>query len=214
MEQRIANGLLWYLCLVVLITFHEFGHAWMAWKRGDDTARLMGRISLNPVVHMDLLGTIILPLAAIFMGAMGSGAGMMLFGWGKPVPVNTALLRNRGLDWMLIAVAGPAMNLIAALLAVSAMRAGAGFPDFVSTAQQVAELSLYLCFFNLLPIPPLDGSHVARYFFNISEAAYMRLAQYGFFFVFIAIQLRPVQMALGLLTNGTLVVMAQIFGVR
>src|SRR6516225_4985857 len=81
----IADGLIQYLMLIGLLTFHEFGHAWTAWRCGDDTARLQGRVSLNPLVHIDLLGTVILPLVMIFTGTR------FLVGWAKPVPVNPTI---------------------------------------------------------------------------------------------------------------------------
>ena len=99
-EKLIINALISYLCLIILITFHEFGHAWMAWRRGDDTARLLGRITLNPLAHMELFGTVVLPLLALFLAASGSGLGNFVIGWGKPVPVNSANLKNRGFDWV------------------------------------------------------------------------------------------------------------------
>src|SRR6516225_12285309 len=112
MEPRLLiDGLIRYLGLIVLLTFHEFGHAWMAWKCGDDTARSQGRVSLNPIVHIDLIGTVLLPLLMIFSSASGSGFGRFLVGWAKPVPVTLANLRNPRMDDILITFAGPWMNL-------------------------------------------------------------------------------------------------------
>src|SRR5437588_3749933 len=90
----VIDGLIMYLGLLVLLTFHEFGHAWMAWKCGDDTARLQGRVSLNPLVHIDPIGTVVMPLLMIFLSTSGSGLGNFLIGWAKPVPVNPNNLRN------------------------------------------------------------------------------------------------------------------------
>src|ERR1043166_8394370 len=104
----VINGLIQYLVLIVLLTFHEFGHAWMAWKCGDDTAKLQGRVSVNPIVHMELIGTVVLPLTAMFLGAAGSGLASFIIGWGKPVPVNLANLRNPRVDDVWVALAGPA----------------------------------------------------------------------------------------------------------
>ena len=94
----IASGLLGYLSLLILLTFHEFAHAWTAWKCGDATARDQGRVSLNPIVHMDMLGTVILPLLVIFLRAADSGLANFIIGWGKPVPVDIRNLRHRRLD--------------------------------------------------------------------------------------------------------------------
>src|SRR6266404_9210364 len=92
--RQIVDGLIMYLGLIVLLTFHEFGHAWMAMRCGDDTARLQGRVSLNPLVHIDPIGTVFLPLLIIFLSMSGSGVGRFLIGWAKPVPVNLYNLRN------------------------------------------------------------------------------------------------------------------------
>ena len=104
-STQIADGLIQYLILVGLLTFHEFGHAWTAMKCGDDTARLQGRVSLNPLVHIDPIGTVVMPLLMIFLPF---GIGQFLLGWAKPVPVNLTNLRKRNRDDILITLAGPA----------------------------------------------------------------------------------------------------------
>src|SRR5436853_144008 len=96
--KLLYDGLATFLCTIVIITCHEFGHAWMASRCGDDTARLQGRITLNPLAHIDLLGTIILPLVSLFLSLQGSSIGSLIIGWGKPVPVNISNLRRRRLD--------------------------------------------------------------------------------------------------------------------
>src|SRR5262249_42449604 len=154
--------------------------------RGDDTARLLGRISLNPVVHMDMLGTVVLPLMVVVLSASGlGGITRFIIGWGKPVPVNSANLQNRGFDWVLIALAGPAMNVVLAVIAMAMARAGAGINSdtLMEISFRLALMNFTLCFFNLLPVPPLDGSHLARYFIGMSEETYLRLCQYGLFMV-------------------------------
>src|SRR5271157_5193020 len=104
--RMLVDGLCLYLGLLVLLTFHEFGHAWMAYKCGDDTAYAQGRVSLNPMVHIDPLGTIVLPLLMIFLSLAGSGLGGFLVGWAKPVPVNPYNLRNHRVDDILVSLAG------------------------------------------------------------------------------------------------------------
>jgi len=184
------DGLILYLTLLVLLTFHEFGHAWTAWKCGDDTAWLQGRVSLNPLVHIDVIGTVILPLLLIFLMPGG-----FFVGWAKPVPVNIYNLRNRRRDDLLVTLAGPGMNLLLAIVLVGLARAG----DLLHSASLVqaclngAQLSLLLCFFNLLPIPPLDGSQVVRNLAGISHETYYKVAQYGFVILIITLQMRPVQ---------------------
>src|SRR5438552_15024496 len=153
----LIDGLIRYLGLLVLLTFHEFGHAWMAWRCGDDTARLQGRVSLNPIVHIDPIGTVVMPLLMIFF----SGAFFSRFsvGWAKPVPVNPYNLRNPRVDDILVTLAGPWMNLLLAVVIMGLGRLGvvANSESMVAMCLMFARISLLLCFFNLLPIPPLDG---------------------------------------------------------
>src|SRR5947208_722161 len=153
--RALIDGLIQYLGLLVLLTFHEFGHAWMAWRCGDTTARDQGRVSLNPLVHIDLIGTVILPLIMI----LSPGVGRFLIGWAKPVPVNPHNLRNPRVDDILVTLAGPWMNLLLAIVLMGLARLGmfANSEGIVRICLSMAELSLLLCFFNLLPIPPLDG---------------------------------------------------------
>src|SRR5476651_311065 len=119
--NHIVDGLIFYLGLVVLLTFHEFAHAWAAWKCGDDTARLQGRLSLNPLVHIDPIGTVLLPLFMIFGP---SGITRFALGYAKPVPVNPYNLRRKNLDDILVTMAGPTMNLILAVALVAFARIG------------------------------------------------------------------------------------------
>src|SRR6266576_10911 len=122
--KLLINGLIQYHGLLVLLTFHEFGHAWMAWKCGDDTARLQGRVSLNPLVHIDPIGTVVMPLLMIFLSLSGSGLCRFLVGWAKPVPVNLYNLRNRRVDDILVTLAGPWMNLLLAIVIMGLGRLG------------------------------------------------------------------------------------------
>jgi Zn-dependent protease len=186
----VVEGLIAYLGLLILLTFHEAAHAWTAWKCGDDTAYREGRVSLNPVVHMDLLGTVILPLAVVFLGAAGSSLGRFIIGWGKPVPVYPGNLRKPRLQDTLIALAGPAMNLLLAVVLMAIARGLGEFNFFrmADVARDMAVLSLLLAFFNLLPIPPLDGSHVLKSFIGMSDETYIRISQFGFIIVILLIQ--------------------------
>ena len=119
-SNAVIEGLIRYISLVILLTFHEYGHAWMASKCGDDTARSMGRCSLNPLVHIDLIGTFLIPMMQIFI----PGAGAFLIGWAKPVPVNPHNLRNPKLDDILISMAGPWMNLLLAVVLIGLSKVG------------------------------------------------------------------------------------------
>jgi Zn-dependent protease len=208
----IIEGLISYLGLIVLLTFHEFGHAWTAEKCGDDTARLQGRCSLNPIVHIDPIGTVVLPLLMIFLSP---GISRFMIGWAKPVPVNPYNLRNPRVDDILVSMAGPAMNLLLAVGLVALARAGVLFHlrDAAELFLQMAALSLLLCFFNLIPIPPLDGSHVLRNLTGMSYETYYQFARFGFIAVIIVLQVPLVRLALSVAVNGTLVLLGTIFGI-
>lgn len=201
--HTIADGLIFYLGLLVLLTFHEFAHAWTAWKCGDDTARLQGRLSLNPIVHIDPIGTVLLPLIMIFASPT---VGRFLVGWAKPVPFNPANLNNRWRDEMLIAMAGPAMNILLAFVLVGFARIAVVFNSetAVDLLLQMASLSLVLCFFNLIPIPPLDGSHVLRNLTGMSYETYYSFARFGFIAIIIILQIPFVRVALSVMVGGTL----------
>jgi Zn-dependent protease len=207
----IIEGLISYLGLIVLLTFHEFGHAWTAEKCGDDTARLQGRCSLNPIVHIDPIGTVLLPLMMIFLPF---GVSRFMIGWAKPVPVNPYNLRNPRVDDILVSMAGPAMNLLLAVGLVALARAGLLFHlgGVAELFLQMAALSLLLCFFNLIPIPPLDGSHVARNLTGMSYETYWRLSRFGFIAVIVVIQIPQVRDTLNTVTFGTLTGLAFCFG--
>lgn len=208
--SQIIDGLISYIELVGLLTFHEFAHAWVAHKCGDDTARLRGRLSLNPVVHIDLIGTVVLPLAMIFI----SPVSRFLIGWAKPVPVNLANLRHPFRDDILIALAGPAMNLLLAVVLVGLARVAMlfGSEEAALLLLRTASLSLVLCFFNLIPIPPLDGSHVLRNFIGMSWETYWNLCRYGFIAVIVVLNIPGVRSLLSGVTGGTLNLLMSWFG--
>src|SRR5688572_6844528 len=203
--NELLNGLIDYAFLVIIITFHEFGHAWAAWRCGDDTARLQGRITLNPVAHMDLIGTVVLPLLAVVLRASGSGLAGFIIGWGKPVPVNILQLRRRKLDDMLVAMAGPMMNVLIALFVMAVARAGLLLESkmLVEACYRLAVLSMFLCFFNLLPIPPLDGSHILKYLVGMSYETFWRISQFGILIVLVVNQIDQVQDLLAASTMGS-----------
>ncbi len=207
--RTLADGLIMFLGLVVLLTFHEFGHAWMAWKSGDDTARLQGRVSLNPLVHIDLIGTVILPLLMIFVPA-----SRFLVGWAKPVPVNPQKLHNPKLDDILVTLAGPMMNLFLAVILVGVARVA--LLGHVNGAAlecwKMARLSLILFFFNLVPIPPLDGSQVVRVVTGMSYAMYAQIARYGFLILILVLQIPALREWLDSATIKSQLIIAGWFG--
>ena len=178
------------MCLVVLLSFHEYAHAWMAHKCGDDTARMMGRMTINPIVHIDPIGTVFLPLMMLSLNP-----GFAIFGWAKPVPVNPANLTNRKRDDILISMAGPAMNVNLAIVLLAILRVAIELPEGISGSAVVAQLpkiafiSMFLCLFNLIPVPPLDGSHVMRHVVGMSEETYRNIARFGFIIVLVVINI-------------------------
>jgi Zn-dependent protease len=210
-QKALVDGLIMYLGLLVLLTFHEFGHAWMALKCGDDTARLQGRVSLNPLAHIDPIGTVILPLLMVLL----PGAGRFLVGWAKPVPVNPYNLRRPRVDDILVTLAGPWMNLLLAIVLTGLARVGVMVQSFAMAdlCLGLAHLSLLLCFFNLLPIPPLDGSQVVRSLLGISHEAYAQFARYGFLVLIVVLQVPIVQRTLQVVTNTSLTIISGWFGV-
>lgn len=215
-SEIIIISLLTWIGLVILLTFHEFGHAWMAMKCGDNTARDRGRVSLNPLVHIDLLGTVIIPLAALLLSASGSAIGGFLIGWAKPVPVNPHNLRNPRLDDLLVTLAGPWMNLLLAVVLMAMARTAMAWElgSAVDVCQQMARLSLVLFFFNMIPIPPLDGSQVVRVLTNMSYETYARIAQWGILILIVVLQIPAVSGTLRAVTNGAFGIIAGWMGMR
>ncbi len=152
------------IVLLFAISFHESAHAWMASRRGDPTARMLGRVTLNPVRHIDPIGTIVLPVICI-------ATGMPVFGWAKPTPVDPRNFKRPVLDDILTSLAGPLSNfllvaisaiLLAIMVRLPAATRGAAEPLAVFFFVAL-EINVILGLFNLIPVPPLDGSHVLRH---------------------------------------------------
>jgi Zn-dependent protease len=198
MKTQQIDFLIQFILFLPILTFHETAHAWVALKCGDDTAKHLGRISLNPLVHIDPIGTIVLPLVALF-----TGGG--LIGWGKPVPVDPANFRRYRFDDNLVAMAGPIANILLAAAALVAVRLSQlfGSDTTASVFLQMAFLSVYLAFFNLIPIPPLDGSHLLKNAIRLDEASYARFTMIGFIVLIVLIQLPIVSQTLQTLTFAT-----------
>jgi Zn-dependent protease len=206
------HGLLLFLAFVAFVALHEFAHAWTADKCGDDTPRLQGRLTLDPLAHIDWIGTIILPLVLVFMTA--AGGNPFFFGWGKPVQVNLNNFRVRRRDDILVSAAGPAMNLliVIVLLVIMKIIELAGSDSHQNAVLAMAQLSLFLCFFNLLPIPPLDGGHIFRNLVGMSDEVYALMSRYSFLFFIMIMRSQAVGDFLVLVTNSALMMLARPFG--
>jgi len=173
-----------FIVLIASLTFHEAAHAWTASKLGDPTARMLGRLSLNPAVHVDVIGTLVFPLIAML-------TGFPLIGWAKPVPVNMRNLQHPRRDFAIVAAAGPVSNLI--LAAVGALvfmlwDADAATPtnELIATGLiRFVLLNVLLAVFNMLPIPPLDGGNVLMGILPESMAAMVdQLRPWGFLLLY------------------------------
>ena len=176
--------------LLLAISAHEAAHAWMSYKFGDDTARLLGRITLNPTAHIDPIGTLLIPIVGFIVSQMG--LNFFLIGWGKPTPVNPLRWRNRDLANVMVSIAGILANLLIATIAFTIFkvllmtRLGDAIPD--SMVEPVVLFLRFLLFmnvslavFNLLPFPPLDGSKVLETFLPESmQPVLAMLEQYGY----------------------------------
>ena len=183
------NLVVWALPVLFAITLHEVAHGWTALQLGDNTAKSLGRLSLNPIKHIDPIGTLVLP-ATLLVFSSYLLANPFLFGWAKPVPVDWRNLRKPKQDMILIAAAGPIANFFMAVLWVFVIKAGLLLqPDgnnigtwLVYMGLAGIMINLILMVLNLLPIPPLDGSRILTGFLPIKLARpYVQLERYGFF---------------------------------
>lgn len=168
------------IILLFSVVIHEVAHGWMAYSEGDPTAKYAGRLTLNPLKHLDPIGSIIVPSLLILMGARA-------FGWAKPVPVNPYNFRDQKYGEAKVALAGPASNIVLALIFGLGLRF---FPALLSIRGisdiffYIVWINLLLAFFNLMPVPPLDGSHILFTFLgNRGREIKMILGQYGFIFL-------------------------------
>lgn len=208
MNQEIVLILFQIVVLILAFTVHECAHAWVAFRLGDPTAMMLGRITLNPIKHIDPLGSIIFPLIGLVYGGM-------LFGWAKPTPVTPRNFKHYKRDDILVSLAGPASNLISATVALIVLlilkHFAAGGPLAIGTAMELVAhvptvstenlpalfpialfcyyvilLNLLLFVFNLIPLPPLDGSHILRHFLPYNALQlYDRIPRFGMLIVMI-----------------------------
>ena len=191
-EQLIPNLVIYMVVLLLAISAHEAAHAWMSYKFGDDTARLLGRITLNPLAHTDPVGTLLIPIVGFIYGAMSGGGRLPLIGWGKPTPVNPLRWRNKDLANVMVSIAGILANLSIAVIAfviIKILFRGElilSVPDdfrkpLALFLEFMLTMNVSLAVFNLLPFPPLDGSKILDTFLPDSlRPALAVLEQYGF----------------------------------
>ncbi|WP_420405044.1 site-2 protease family protein [Nisaea sp.] len=179
---------IWALPVLIAITMHEAAHGFVANLCGDPTARLMGRVTLNPFAHIDKFGTIVLPILCIVSGWALAGTPFV-FGYAKPVPVAMSRLNNPRRDMMLVAAAGPGVNVLLAVAASALLHTASWFPQWFgawweATLVNGVLLNLVLAVFNMIPLPPLDGGRIVTGLLPYELARrYVRLERYGIFIV-------------------------------
>ena len=194
-ENAIQIICVYAIPLIFAITLHEAAHGWATKKLGDDTAWILGRVTANPVPHIDPVGTVLVPGALVLMSALTGGAGFV-FGWAKPVPINPRYFRHFNRDMMLTALAGPASNLLQAIgwavVLKLVVMLGISERFVISVCAAGISVNLMLMAFNLIPIPPLDGSSIIALFLNDKQLhSYYRIQQYALPVFMIVIILVP-----------------------
>jgi Zn-dependent protease len=194
LTQLVAHLVIYMVVLLLAVSAHEAGHAWMSYKFGDDTAFSQGRVTLNPVAHTDPVGTLLIPIVSFILGAIGGALGSIpLIGWGKPTPVNPRNWTNYKLANVMVSIAGVLANLILLVIGIVAakimMSQGFQIADFFGKSLNplailvgnLMLLNLSLFVFNLLPFPPLDGSKILSTFMPESfQPVFEMLEQFGF----------------------------------
>lgn len=170
-----------YIIIIFSAIFHEFFHAWMAYQLGDSTAKYAGRLTLNPLKHMDMMGTVIIPLFLLFF------AGGFI-GWAKPVPYNPYNLRDQKWGSTKVAFAGPGSNFLIALIFSCLLRFAPVTASFYIAISWIIYINIFLALFNLIPIPPLDGSKLIMDLFPQQTQRFLRMGFIGIFLaLFVAI---------------------------
>ena len=196
--------------LLLAISAHEAAHAWMSYKFGDDTARLLGRITLNPVAHTDPVGTLLIPIIGFIVAA--SGGSFFLIGWGKPTPVNPLRWRQKDLANVMVSIAGILANLSIATIGFILLKLRFRWGVYLSEGlleplimflDLLLTMNISLAVFNLLPFPPLDGSKVLETFLPDSlQPVYALLEQYGYLLLMLLMYMGVFGLIIGPVLNA------------
>ncbi len=191
-QQIAVEFSVWVLPVLLAVTLHEAAHGWVAWKLGDDTAYSLGRVTFNPLRHIDPFGTVIMPALLLFMSG-----GKFMFGFAKPVPVNFTRLRKPRRDMIWVAAAGPGANIMIALACGALLHAVPALPESFGHWLELnlangIWINVLLAVFNMLPLPPLDGGRVAVGLLPVSLARPLaKLERYGLFIILGVVFLLP-----------------------
>ncbi|MFA6303857.1 MAG: site-2 protease family protein [Legionella sp.] len=206
---------IWALPVLFAITLHEAAHAYVAFRCGDTTAKMFGRLTLNPIKHIDPVGTLFLPLLIGFLTHFS-----FIFGYAKPVPINPSQFRNQRRDTILVAIAGPCANLLMAIFWALCYKIGTYLHPQTSmpalflilTAQAGMIINLVLAFLNLLPIPPLDGSRVVSSLLPAKQSIfYSKIEPYGFIILILLVVTGLLGIILNPLISFSLTLLSSIF---
>lgn len=199
--SQIRSGGILYVLLVIAITMREFGRAYAADKLGCVLPRMQGRVTINPLAHMDLMGTVIFPIMCIALSTTTQLP--LIFGWGKPVHTPFTNPKTYVRDDVVSTLAGPAMNLVVGLISTILLTVFLMFDlkEYVYVAEYSIAINVMIFVLNMLPIPPSDGARVLRHIIKMSDSTYMAIARYGIFIFLAVIFLPPTRYLLTVIIN-------------
>ncbi|MDR1366532.1 MAG: site-2 protease family protein [Puniceicoccales bacterium] len=182
--QDLERVFIYYLWFLLALTIHEWGHAWIAGRLGDDTPRIEGRVTLNPLAHISFLGTVIIPLFILLCSP-----GFVIVGWGKPVVINSNNFKYRRLGDMLCSFMGPFLNLVFSFLVLllGTLVLEKNNSSLSHLCSIGATINVSFGLFNLIPIPPLDGANVLKSIVGMKEATFIACSQWGFIILLLLI---------------------------